>query len=100
MSTRIYEIQHALEDILRKIPEENLLTAHDIIYNIYKYLNRTHFEERKEVDVKALTKTMEELNEICMEILYHTYKRHDLFISPSSQPSQPPQPSNPTKFDS
>ena len=99
MSTRIYEIQHALEDILRKIPEENLLTAQDIIYNIYKYLNRTHFEERKEVDVKALTKTMEELNEICMEILYHTYKRHDLFIS--SQQSQPPlQPSNSTKFDS
>jgi hypothetical protein len=81
MSTRIYEIQNALEDILRKLPEENLLTAHDIIYHIYKYLNRTHFEEKKEVNTKALTKTMEELNEICMEILYHTYNRHDLFTN-------------------
>jgi hypothetical protein len=78
-SIRIYEVQNEVEDKLNEMSEEELLGAEDVILIMYRYLHRVHFQEQREVDVRALAKTMEELNEACIQLLAYKYHRMDLF---------------------
>jgi hypothetical protein len=56
--------------------EDELKGAEDVLSVLHSYLYRTHFQEQKEIDVKALVKTVEELWEISAEILHHTFQGH------------------------
>jgi hypothetical protein len=78
---RVYEVLLSLQDRLNQMTEQEVLGAHDIIECLFSYLHRVHFEEQKEVDVRALTKTMEELNEVAMQLLHDKFHRKDLFIT-------------------
>jgi hypothetical protein len=80
MSIRVYEIANEVEEKLHQMSEQELLGAEDVIQTIYRYLYQTHFIEQNEVNVKAFTKTMEELQEICIQLLDHKFKRSDLFV--------------------
>jgi len=73
---RIWEVQYAIEDRLRTMKEDELKGAEDVLSVLHSYLYRTHFQEQKEIDVKALVKTVEELWEISAEILHHTFQGH------------------------
>ena len=66
---RIYEVQNMLEKKLNNMTQEELLGAEEVITCLFSYLNRLHFKEQKQLDVKAFTKTIEELKEISMQIL-------------------------------
>jgi hypothetical protein len=79
MSTiRIWPVQHELEEQLRSMTEAELLGAEAVLGILHQYLDYTHFQKQGEVDVRALTKTLEELHEISGEILYHTFGRKDI----------------------
>lgn len=71
---RIWEVQHAIEDRLRNMKEDELKGANAVLSVLHSYLYHTHFQEQKEIDVKALVKTVEELWEISGERLYHTFQ--------------------------
>lgn len=78
---RIWEIQHSTEDRLETMSESELLGAEDILSTLHQYLQRVHFQEQQQVNVRALTKTIEELHESCIQLLYYKHKRNDLFTS-------------------
>ncbi len=71
---RIWEVQQTIEDRLRSMKEDELKGAEDVLSVLHSYLYRTHFQEQKEIDVKALVKTVEELWEISAERLYHEFQ--------------------------
>jgi len=81
---RNWLIQHAVEDRLRTMSEAELVGADVVLGVIHYFLDKAHFQEQSVVDVRALTKTMEELHEISGEILYHTYGRKDRMHSSST----------------
>ena len=70
---RIWEIQHAIENRMRSMTKDELAGACDVLTMLHVYLYRTHFQEQKEIDVKTLVKTVEELWEISGEILHHEF---------------------------
>lgn len=78
---RVYEVQDYLEDRLNTMTEQELLGAEEVIHCLFSYLNRVHFEEQQEVNVKAFTKTMEELQEISMQLLIEKFQRKDRMTS-------------------
>ena len=69
---RIWEVQHTVEDRLRTMTKAELNGAMDVLSVFHSYLYRTHFTEQKDIPMKALVKTVEELWEIGGEILHHT----------------------------
>jgi DNA integrity scanning protein DisA with diadenylate cyclase activity len=77
---RVYDVQHQLEERLSNMTEEQLLGAEEVVHHLFSYLQRVHFEEQKEVNVKAFTKTMEELQEICMQLLVEKFQRMDRML--------------------
>lgn len=78
---RVYDVQHCLEDRFNTMTEQELLGAEEVIHCLFSYLNRVHFEEQQEVNVKAFTKTMEELQEISMQLLVEKFQRKDRMIT-------------------
>lgn len=70
---RIWDIQHAIENRMRSMTKDELAGACDVLTMLHVYLYRTHFQEQKEIDIKALVKTVEELWEISGEILHHEF---------------------------
>ncbi len=78
---RNWLIQNAVEDRLRGMSEAELLGADTVLGIIHQSLDKAYFQEQSVVDIRALTKTMEELHEISGEILYHTYGRKDMMNS-------------------
>jgi len=77
-SIRIWSVQHELEEQLRSMTESELLGAEAVLGILHHYLDYTHFQKQHDVDVRALTKTLEELHDISGEILYHTFGRKDI----------------------
>ena len=78
---RIWEVQHAIEDQLRNMKEDEVAGSHDVLTVLHSYLYRTHFQEQKEIDVKALVKTIEELWEMSAEILHQKFQHGQVVSS-------------------
>jgi len=70
---RVYDILNEIGDALQEMKEHELLGAETVIHIIHRYLNRIYFEEQVEVNTRALTKTMEDLQEICVELFVHKF---------------------------
>jgi len=54
-------------DLLNKEESE---VAYSVINIIATHLNRKHFRKKLKINVRALVKTFEELDKICLEDLY------------------------------
>jgi hypothetical protein len=77
---RIYSLFEDITRVLENLNKEELIGANSILGILSNYLTKTHFEEQKEIDVKALVKTIEELDEISIELLLHKHKARELFV--------------------
>lgn len=71
---RDYPLMDRIDNIYRSLSTEQLKGAHIIINTIAAHLNKKHFEDKIEINMKALVKTFGELDEIGMEILHHEHK--------------------------
>jgi hypothetical protein len=69
---RMWDLLHMLEHNLRQMSREELQGALLVLGPLTAYLNRIHFEERREMNQKSFVKTIEELFEIGMEIDIHS----------------------------
>jgi hypothetical protein len=77
---RIYSFFEDVVRVLENLNKEELIGANSVLGILSHYLTKTHFEEQKEIDVKALVKTVEELDEISIELLLHKHKAHEMFV--------------------
>ena len=68
---RDYELLKKVDDILREMTDEECRGANMVLSAINCHLFQKHFEEKMEIDVRALVKTFEELDEISMEMILH-----------------------------
>jgi hypothetical protein len=68
---RMWDLLHMLEHNLRQMSREELQGALLVLGPLSAYLNRIHFEQRREMNQKSFVKTIEELFEIGMEIDIH-----------------------------
>jgi len=71
---RDYILMDRIDNIYRSLSTEQLKGAHIIINTIAAHLDKKHFEDKTEINVKSLVKTFGELDEIGMEILHHEHK--------------------------
>lgn len=72
-SIRDYQLMNDIDTLFRTYNKDQLISAHEIINLIAQHLNKKHFEDQKEINIKALVKTFEELDEIGMEMLHHKF---------------------------
>lgn len=70
---RDYELLILIDTQFKGYNKEQLEIAHEIINIIAQHLSKKHFEEKQEIDIKALVKTFEELDEIGIETLHHKF---------------------------
>jgi hypothetical protein len=77
---RIWTIFNDIGKVLENLNKEELLGANSVLGILSHYLTKTHFEEQKEIDVKALVKTIEELDEISIELLIHKHNARNMFV--------------------
>jgi hypothetical protein len=77
---RIWTIFNDIGKVLENLNKEELLGANSVLGILTHYLTKTHFEEQKEIDVKALVKTIEELDEISIELLIHKHNARNMFV--------------------
>jgi hypothetical protein len=77
---RIWTIFNDISKVLENLNKEELLGANSVLGILSHYLTKTHFEEQKEIDVKALVKTIEELDEISVELLIHKHNARNMFV--------------------
>lgn len=66
---RDYQLFDKIHSLYDKMTIEELKVAHEVISIISEHLDKKHFQEQKEIDVKALVKTFGELDEIGITIL-------------------------------
>ena len=77
---RIYSLINDIGHVLENLNKEELIGANSVLGILSHYLTKTHFEEQKEIDVKALVKTIEELDEISVELLLHKHNAREMFV--------------------
>ena len=77
---RIYSLFEDIGRVLENLNKEELIGANSVLGILSHYLTKTHFEEQKEIDIKALVKTVEELDEISLELLYHKHNAREMFV--------------------
>jgi hypothetical protein len=77
---RIWTIFNDISKVLENLNKEELLGANSVLGILSHYLTKTLFEEQKEIDVKALVKTIEELDEISIELLIHKHNARNMFV--------------------
>ncbi len=70
---RDYTLMSKIDKVYKSFNKEELQSAHLIIAIIAEHLNEKHFNQKIEINRKALVKTFEELDEIGMELLYHVH---------------------------
>ena len=69
---RDYYLLDKIDNLLRSISNTNELTAVlTTIHIIAEHLHNKHFDEKIQINIKALVKTFGELDEIGAEILHH-----------------------------
>lgn len=71
-STRDYVLLDKINALYFTMTKEELTLAHSIIRTISSHLHTKHFEDKTEINVKALVKTFEELDEIGLEVIHNT----------------------------
>jgi hypothetical protein len=71
---RDYALIRKVDNLLRLLNLEELKGAHTAISIISSHLSKKHFDDKVEMNVKALVKTFEELDEIGIEILHHEHQ--------------------------
>jgi hypothetical protein len=77
---RIWNLFNDISKVLDNLSKEELIGANEVLGILSHYLTTTHFEEQKEIDVKALVKTVEELDEISVELLIHKHNARNMFV--------------------
>lgn len=77
---RIWALFNDISKVLDNLSKEELIGANEVLGILSHYLTTTHFEEQKEIDVKALVKTVEELDEISVELLIHKHNVRNMFV--------------------
>lgn len=77
---RIWTMFDDVAHVLDNLNKEELIGANAVLGIMSHYLTKTHFEERKEIDIKALVKTVEELDEISVELLYNKHNAREMFV--------------------
>ena len=70
---RDYVLMNKVDNLFRLLKGDELKGAHTVISVITTHLMKKHFDDKIEINVKALVKTFEELDEIGMEILHHEH---------------------------
>ena len=66
---RDYQLLAKVDDILRKMTDEERRGANMVLSVVNCHLFQKHFEEKAEIDIRALVKTFGELDEISMEMI-------------------------------
>ena len=69
---RDYHLLDKINTLYNAMTTEELKAAHRVIAIISDHLDKKHFGEKIEINVKALVKTFGELDEIGIEKLIHT----------------------------
>jgi prophage antirepressor-like protein len=77
---RIWTLLDDVARVLDYLNKEELVGANAILGILSHYLTTTHFEEQKDIDIRALVKTIEELDEISIELLYNKHKAYEMFV--------------------
>lgn len=80
---RMWDLLNILDDKLRRMNNEELYGALQILGPLSAYLNRIYFEEQTDFNRRSLVKTIEELFEIGMEI-----DSHGGFVSTDGEDSE------------
>lgn len=68
-SVRDYPLLAKVDDLLHEMTDEERRGANMVLSVISCHLFQKHFEEKTEIDIRALIKTFEELDEISMEMI-------------------------------
>ena len=64
---RYYDLQAQIEVLLRYMTDRELEGATIVITAMHSFLDKIHFQEKRELDARTFVKTVEELFEICTE---------------------------------
>lgn len=64
---RDYELMNKLHELFESLSDKERIGAYDTIYVIASHLVYKYFEEKQEIDIKALVKTFEEVYERSIE---------------------------------
>jgi hypothetical protein len=70
-SIRDYILLNKINTLYSTMTDEELKIAHSVIAVISDHLDKKHFTDKIEIDIKALVKTFGELDEIGVEHLIH-----------------------------
>ena len=93
MSIRYYDLLHNVQNALYKMNKNEANGANRVLALLNNYLYDLHFEQKKEIDVKALVKSIEEMWEVSMDIFSHLdpeefNKRHTVLVMQSGSESE------------
>lgn len=72
---RDHKLIDKVNTIFSSMNNNELDSAHKIISVISNHLFKKHFVEKKEIDINALVKTFEELDEIGIAMIFHRNKK-------------------------
>ena len=76
---RDYPLMEIVHRLYGTMNTEELKAAHAVIGAIAQHLDKKHFDDKIDINVKSLVKTFGELDEIGMEILHN---QHDIGKQP------------------
>jgi hypothetical protein len=67
---RDYVLMEKIGKLFRSLKPEELKGAYATIFILYSHLYKKHFEDKIQINQRALVKSLEEMDEIGQEILY------------------------------
>jgi hypothetical protein len=73
-SIRDYELMTRVGKLNQTLTPEELKGATALLFEISAHLRKKHFEKKIRINIKALVKTFEELEEHAMEVLYDIHE--------------------------
>ena len=73
-SIRDYDLMRKIDRLYSTLTKEELKAAHSVVAIIAHHLNTKHFDKKIKINIKALIKTLGELDENGIELLYNIYE--------------------------
>ena len=71
MSLRYYDLLHKVHTALYKMNKDEANGANNVLDILNNYLYDLHFEQQKEIDARALVKSIEEMWEVSCDVFSH-----------------------------
>ena len=68
---RYYKLQHTIEDAFTTMSLPKMEGVFMVLSELHHFLDKIHFEDKRELNRRAFVKTIADLYENCMEDLIH-----------------------------